>query len=251
VHLFGQCADMDAIGALAKQHNLLIIEDAAQAIGAKQRDCFAGTFGLAGCFSFYPTKNLGGFGEGGMVVTSDDAFGERCRQMRNHGQTSQYYHELIGGNFRLDTMKAGILAVKFARLEQANATRRAHAARYDAWLADVAEVQTPFVRPENHMIYHQYSILTDDRDGLRAALAEQGIGTGIYYPVPLHRQPCFADLGYREGDCPVSESCAQRIVSLPVHPKLLAEDIARVANAIRAYFGAAARDLATAEVAKA
>jgi dTDP-4-amino-4,6-dideoxygalactose transaminase len=236
VHLFGQCAEMDAILALARQHDLVVIEDAAQAIGAKQRERCAGALGNAGCFSFYPTKNLGGFGEGGMITTSDDAFNARCRQLRNHGQTETYWHALVGGNFRLDTMKAAILSVKLRRLARNNEARRAHAARYDAMLADLDGLQTPVVRAHNHMIYHQYSVLCDDRDGLRAALAAEGIGTGIYYPAPLHRQPCFADLGYGGGDFPVSESCARRVLSLPVHPVLSDEEVARVADSIRLFY---------------
>lgn len=236
VHLFGQCAEMDELAALAEKHDLHIIEDACQAIGAKYRGACAGTFGIAGCFSFYPTKNLGGFGEGGLVTTGDAAFAQRCRQFRNHGQTETYLHAFIGGNFRLDTLKAGILAVKLARLGEFNDARRANAARYDELLADVAQVQTPVVKPYNHMVYHQYSILCDRRDALKAALAEAGIGTGIYYPVPLHRQPCFADLGYRAGQLPVSEACAQRILALPVHPKLGEADITRVADGIRRFY---------------
>ncbi len=238
VHLFGQCADMDAIGDLASRHGLAVIEDAAQAIGARHRDRCAGAMGLAGCFSFYPTKNLGGFGEGGMVTTNDDAFATRARQMRNHGQTNVYEHALIGGNFRLDTMKAGFLLAKLEKLEDLNAARRANAARYDALLADVEGVQTPIVRDDCHMVYHQYSILCERRDALRAALGEVQIGSGIYYPLPLHLQPCFVELGYKVGDLPVAEACARRILSLPVHPMLEQRDVERVAECIRAFYAA-------------
>jgi len=241
VHLFGQCADMDALEAIANKHNLVVIEDAAQAIGASRDGRYAGTFGLAGCLSFYPTKNLGGFGEGGMITTRDAQFAQRCRQMRNHGQTEVYYHAYVGGNFRLDTMKAAILSVKLARLDRYNAARREHAARYDRLLAGLDMVRTPIIRRGNEMIYHQYSILAEDRDALRTALAAEGIATGIYYPVPLHLQPCFADLGYREGDFPVSESCARRILALPIHPLLSAADVERVAGAIRQFYSGAVR----------
>lgn len=248
VHLFGQCADMDAIQALARTHSLLVVEDACQAIGAKFRGRCAGTFGIAGCFSFYPTKNLGGYGEGGLVTTGDAAFAQRCRQLRNHGQTEMYLHAFIGGNFRLDTMKAGILGVKLSRLGQFNEARRAHAARYDELLGGIDGLQTPVVKPHHHMIYHQYSILCDRRDALKAALAEAAIGTGIYYPVPLHRQPCFADLGYREGQFPVSEACARRILALPIHPMLAAADVTRVAECIRRFCCGAPRTPAAAGV---
>ena len=191
VHLFGQCAEMDEINQIAQKHGLAVIEDAAQAIGAKYKEKYAGNLGLAGCFSFYPTKNLGGFGEGGMVATNDDAFAAKCRQMRNHGQTSQYYHEYIGGNFRLDTMKAGFLLVKFDEFENYNRRRRANAAAYDEFLTGIDGVQTPLIRDFNHSCYHQYSILCDKRDELKSALAKEEIGTGIYYPVPLHLQPLF------------------------------------------------------------
>jgi dTDP-4-amino-4,6-dideoxygalactose transaminase len=251
VHLFGQCANMDAIGEIVKRHDLIVIEDAAQAIGATYRGTSAGTLGLAGCFSFYPTKNLGGFGEGGMVTTHDDAFAERCRQTRNHGQTETYYHAFVGGNFRMDTLKAAILDVKLARLDRANAARRENAARYDALLADLPEIETPQVNSDCHMVYHQYSILCDRREELRQALGDASIGSGIYYPVPLHRQPCFADLGYKEGDLPVSEACARRILALPIHPNLTADDVARVAGAIRAFHGAKAAPASAVEGARA
>ncbi|HRX83808.1 MAG TPA: DegT/DnrJ/EryC1/StrS family aminotransferase, partial [Phycisphaerae bacterium] len=191
-------------------------------------------------------KNLGGFGEGGLVTTGDADFAQRCRQLRNHGQTETYLHAYIGGNFRLDTLKAGILGVKLARLGEFNAARRAHAARYDEMLGDLDGVRTPVVRPHNEMIYHQYSILCARRDALKAALAEAGIGSGIYYPVPLHRQPCFADLGYREGQLPVSEESARRILALPIHPMLTDADITRVGECIQKFYNAAPRSAAPA-----
>ena len=241
VHLFGQCAEMDPIMEIAGRCGLTVIEDAAQAMGATYRGRFAGTMGLAGCFSFYPTKNLGGFGEGGMVVTNDEAFAVRCRQMRNHGQTGPYHHELIGGNFRMDTMKAAILLAKLGDLERLNARRCANAAQYDQLLAGIDGVQTPVVREYNQPCFHQYSVLCDRRDELRAELAAAEIGSGVYYAVPLHLQPCFSDLRYTEGDLPVSEAVAKRILSLPVHPLLSPADIQRVAHCVREFYAAARR----------
>jgi dTDP-4-amino-4,6-dideoxygalactose transaminase len=237
VHLFGQCADMEAIHAIAKRRNLKVVEDAAQAIGSTYHGKSAGALGTAGCFSFYPTKNLGGFGEGGAVTTSDAELAQRLRQMRNHGQTQQYLHALVGGNFRLDTMKAAILLAKLEMLDTYNARRRANAAAYDAALADLRpQVATPVVRPHNGAAYHQYSILCDRRDELQAFLADAKIGTGVYYPVPLHLQPCFSDWGYRAGALPNSEQAAKRILSLPVHPTLASEDVQRVAERIHAFY---------------
>jgi dTDP-4-amino-4,6-dideoxygalactose transaminase len=236
VHLFGQCAEMDSIrDVTARCGNIPVIEDAAQAIGATHRDRPAGSLGLAATFSFYPTKNLGGFGEGGMILTGDEDLAQRCRLMRNHGQSSGYYHEFVGGNFRLDTMKAAVLLAKLEHLEQFQVRRQGNAADYDRLLAEVP-VQTPVVRPYHKCVYHQYSILCDRRDELMAHLKAQGIGSGIYYPVPLHLQPCFADLGYRKGDLPVSETTADRILSLPVHPMLSAADVEQVAGAIGAFY---------------
>ncbi len=236
VHLFGQCADMAPIQALAARHGQLpVIEDAAQAIGATYRDRPAGSLGFAATLSFYPTKNLGGFGEGGMILTGDRDFAERCRLLRNHGQSRGYYHDFVGGNFRLDTLKAAILLVKLEHLERFQTNRRTNAALYDELLAGLP-VQTPVVRPGNKMVYHQYSILCDGRDELAAHLKAQGIGTGIYYPLPLHVQPCFASLGYKAGILPVSESTARRILSLPVHPMLTPDDIKRCAAAIRGFY---------------
>jgi dTDP-4-amino-4,6-dideoxygalactose transaminase len=236
VHLFGQCADMDAILEIAERHGLAVIEDAAQAIGATHRGRSAGAIGTLGCLSFYPTKNLGGFGEGGMVLTHDEALAVRCRQTRNHGETSRYHHQFVGGNFRLDTMKAAILLVKCDLLASFNEKRIANARAYDELLAGLDAVQTPVVRPYNQCTYHQYSILCERRDELKACLMQEGINTGVYYPVPLHLQECFADLAYRRGDLPVSEQTAERILSLPVHPMLTGEDRQRVAAAVRRFY---------------
>lgn len=232
VHLFGQCADMDAINDIAAKAGLKVIEDAAQALGSSYKNKNAGSLGDAACFSFYPTKNLGGFGEGGMVTTSDDALAERIRQLRNHGQTDQYHHQFIGGNFRLNTMQAAILSAKLPHLDSFNTRRRAIACQYSDLLADVPSVQTPRVAANCQSCFHQYSILTDERDKLREHLTAESIGSGIYYPIPLHLQPCFENLGYHQGDFPVSEETAKRILSLPVHPMLDDADVKRVAGCI-------------------
>ena len=224
VHLFGQCAEMDAINAIAKRRGLKVIEDAAQAIGAIYRGRCAGTLGHAACLSFYPTKNLGGFGEGGMILTDDDELGLVARQLRHHGESRRYVHERVGGNFRLDTMKAAILVVKLRYLDEFTKRRRANAALYDAMLAD-AGVKTPFVPDGHEPVYHQYTILTDQRDELIEFLKVRGVDAGVYYPVPLHRQECFASLGYHTGSLPITEQVCGRVLSLPCHPMLSEDDI--------------------------
>ena len=237
VHLFGQCAEMDAINEIAARHGQLpVLEDAAQAVGATCHGRPACALGTAAALSFYPTKNLGGFGEGGMILTGDEALAQRCRMGRNHGETSRYHHEFVGGNFRLDTMKAAILLAKLGRLEQLNTARRRNAARYAELLADTP-VLTPVVREHNTSVFHQYSILCDDRDGLMAHLRECGVGSGVYYAVPLHLQECFAYLGHQAGDFPVSESVSGRILSLPVHPMLTEDDLRHVARSVGDYYG--------------
>lgn len=231
VHLFGQCADMDAINEIARGHGIKVVEDAAQAIGAKYKGRPAGTLGDLASLSFYPTKNLGGFGEGGMIFTNDERLGTLCRQLRNHGESQRYYHDRVGGNFRLDTMKAAILLVKLKKLDEFTRRRRHNAAMYDRLLAG-SGVSTPKVADSNEHVYHQYSILRDRRDALAAHLRDRGIGSAIYYPVPLHLQKCFAHLGHKPGSLPVTEQTASHILSLPVHPMLTDEDVAYVASAI-------------------
>jgi dTDP-4-amino-4,6-dideoxygalactose transaminase len=231
VHLFGQCADMDAINAIAKRHKLHVIEDAAQAIDAKYQGRPAGTLGDIACFSFYPTKNLGGFGEGGMIFTGDERLATLCRQLRNHGESQRYYHDRVGGNFRLDTMKAAILLVKLPRLDDFTRRRRRNADRYDRLLAG-SPVTTPFVADGCEHVYHQYSILCDRRDELMAYLRDRGVASGVYYPVPLHLQKCFADLGYKAGSLPVTEQTCKRVLSIPCHPMLGDDDANYVAKCI-------------------
>lgn len=232
VHLFGQCAEMDAIQSVACRHDLKIIEDAAQAIGARYHGRNAGTLGDIACFSFYPTKNLGGFGEGGLILTDHAELATLCRQLRNHGETTRYHHERVGGNFRLDSIKAAILNVKLKYLDEFTKRRGINAARYDELLLD-AGVVTPFRPVGQEPVYHQYSILCDRRDELVGYLKECGVGSGVYYPVPLHVQKCFSDLGYRVGSLPVTEDVCNRILSLPCHPMLEQEDLVYVAECIR------------------
>ena len=236
VHLFGQCADMDAINVVAARHGLKVIEDAAQAIGATYHGRFAGKLSDVACLSFYPTKNLGGFGEGGMILTDDGELAAVARQLRNHGESQRYRHDRVGGNFRLDTMKAAILLVKLRSLDEFTRRRRHNASRYDEWLSESA-VTTPYV-PEGHdPVYHQYSILCDRRDELAAFLRDRGVGTGVYYPVPSHRQRCFASLGYGPGSLPITEQTCSRILSIPCHPMLTDDDVRYVASCLREFCG--------------
>ncbi len=267
VHLFGQCADMDPILEIAKERGLVVIEDAAQAIGAeyvskissRSKLCRAGSMGDYGCFSFFPSKNLGGFGDGGMVVTNDFDRAERLRTIRVHGSKQKYHHGVVGGNFRLDAIQATVLSVKLKYLDTWTAKRQENAARYDAalqssglvdkefvtlpkpvWKDDFVEeksVSNPRIRSLNshYHIYNQYIISTPQRDELKVYLMDRGIGTEIYYPVPLHLQECFAGLGYPLGSLPVSEEAAKRSLALPVYPELTSEQQEYVADSIRRY----------------
>ena len=235
VHLFGQMADMDPIMEIAERRGLAVIEDAAQAIGATYKGRKAGSIGTMGCFSFFPSKNLGGFGDGGMIVTQDAGLADRLAQCRNHASKPKYYHQWVGGNFRLDTIQAAGLLVKLKHLEDWSARRRANAARYDELLADCEPVVTPTVREENVSIFNQYVIRTPRRDELQAFLTENGIGTAIYYPLGLHEQECFADLGGKKGDFPVSESAADETLALPIYPELSDEQLQYVADKIKQF----------------
>ena len=233
VHLFGQCADMDAVLAIARSRSIAIVEDAAQAIGAECQGRRAGSMGQLGCLSFYPTKNLGGFGDGGMIVTNDAELAARCRSLRMHGFRADepYYHDRVGGCFRLDALQAAILRVKFDHLEAWTQARQRNARRYDKLLAQLG-VACPVVRPGNRMIYNQYVVRVPDRDRVRAALTAAGIGTNIYYPLSLHLQPCFAHLGYKPGDFPVAERATQEVLALPVYPELTVDQQQRVVEAM-------------------
>lgn len=238
VHLFGLCADMDEFLAMAAERGIAVIEDAAQAIGAEHRGRRAGSMGAIGCFSFFPTKNLGGAGEGGILTTSDGRLAERLRALRVHGSRVRYYHDEVGTNSRLDTLQAAILRVKLKRLEQWTARRIAHAGLYRKTLAELGvPVRAPELPawPSRH-VYHQFVIRAPQRDRLRRWLAGQGIASEIYYPLPLHRQKCFLHLGYEPGALPESERAAAEVLALPIYPELEPEQLARICRSIRDFY---------------
>jgi dTDP-4-amino-4,6-dideoxygalactose transaminase len=222
VHLFGQCADMDPIMAIAEGANLAVIEDAAQSITSVYKGRNAGSIGTAGCFSFFPSKNLGGIGDGGMIVTNDENLYRRAQVMRNHGQTKQYHYKYIGGNFRLDPIQAVALSVKLPHLDEWSQARRRNAEYYDERFIGTA-VEIPYVSPDCVSIYNQYVIRVPRRDELLAHLQANDIGCAVYYPVPLHLQECFAYLGHKAGDFPESEKAAEEVLALPVYPELTDE----------------------------
>ena len=241
VHLYGQTADMDALVAIGKEYDLPIVEDAAQSIGSEYLNGGrAGSQGAIGCFSFFPSKNLGAFGDGGMCTTNDDELGERLSILRLHGGKPKYYHSIVGGNFRLDALQAAVLLVKLRSLDDWTSARQSNAAYYTdaiqaAGLGD--RVATPKTVSGKRHIYNQYVIRVPDRDGLREHLQNSGIGTEIYYPVPLHLQQCFADLGYQEGDCPESEAAAKETLAIPVYPELTREQQDYVVATIADFYG--------------
>ncbi|GAB4311107.1 MAG: DegT/DnrJ/EryC1/StrS family aminotransferase [Candidatus Bipolaricaulota bacterium] len=238
VHLYGQMADMDEIMELAHEFGLYVIEDAAQAIGAEYKGRKAGTIGHLGCFSFFPTKNLGAYGDGGMVVTDDDELAERVRVLRVHGSRPKYYHHLVGYNSRLDALQAAILRAKLPHLDEWTAARRRLAARYDELLAGVSGIVLPHRAAGRTHIFHQYTVrvLHGKRDALREHLKAHGIGTEVYYPLPLHLQRCFAHLGYREGELPESERASREALSLPMFPELTDQEQDKVVGAVTMFF---------------
>lgn len=240
VHLYGQSADMDPIMDIAKRHNLVVIEDGAQAIGTEYKGRRVGSIGHFGCFSFFPSKNLGGFGDGGMVTTNDDQYAERLRVLRVHGSKPKYYHKFVGMNSRLDTLQAAVIEVKLRYLDKWSAARKSNADWYNNTFAKAGlvdrQILTPCEVPGGRHIYNQYVIRAKNRDGLMARFKEKGIGTEIYYPVPLHIQECFADLGYKAGDIPNSESAAKETMALPVYPELTAEQKEYVVETIKEFY---------------
>jgi dTDP-4-amino-4,6-dideoxygalactose transaminase len=240
VHLYGQCAAMDSILGVAKEHRLLVIEDAAQAIGAEDGHRRAGSLGDFGCFSFFPSKNLGAFGDGGIVTTQSEAWAAKLKILRGHGSQPKYYHKIIGGNFRLDALQAGIIGVKLKYLDQWTAGRQANADAYRRLFQAAGLdglVQLPAAQQNRH-IYNQFVInVPKDRDRLKDFLGQAGIGTEVYYPVPMHLQECFAYLNCREGDFPVSEQAARHTLALPIYPELTADQQAYVVEKIKAFFG--------------
>lgn len=258
VHLFGQCADMDAMLELGREFGVPVVEDAAQAIGARdQRGEIAGTRGTIGCFSFFPSKNLGAYGDGGIVTTNDDALAEKLSILRVHGGKPKYYHRLVGLNSRLDAIQAAVLSVKLSHLDAWTDGRRRNAAFYDAAFAaagattsaeglreDVLPIATPApaAEPARH-IYNQYCIRVpaEHRDALRQHLAAKKIGTEIYYPVPLHLQECFADLGYAPGDLPITEAAANETIALPIYPELTEAQLNHVATSVIEFVAAHAK----------
>lgn len=231
VHLYGQMCDMDRIMEIANKHNLYVIEDAAQAISSTYKGRKAGSIGTVGCFSFFPSKNLGGAGDGGMIVTNDSALYDRLVMMRSHGSKPKYYHKLVGGNFRLDPLQAAILLVKLPHLDSWSALRRAHAAYYDKALAQSA-VQTPYIAPECVSIFNQYVIRVKERDQLRAALQKADIGTEIYYPLSLHQQECFQRKCRASGSLNESEVASRSVLALPIYPELTREQLDGVAGTV-------------------
>jgi dTDP-4-amino-4,6-dideoxygalactose transaminase len=240
VHLYGLCADMDRLLAAAIPAGVPIVEDAAQAIGARYQDRQAGTIGAAGCFSFFPSKNLGAFGDGGLVTCSDPALAHEVTLLRNHGAEPKYVHKRIGGNFRLDALQAAVLRVKLPHLPDWTNGRRANAARYATLFADLQAaglVTLPTEPAGYHHIYNQYVIRIPDRDRVRRELAARGIGTEVYYPVPFHLQECFADLGYAKGAFPHAEAAAATSLALPIYPELTPAQQATVVEEIARALG--------------
>ena len=236
VHLFGQCAEMKPILDLAKQRNILVIEDAAQAIGAGQNGVKAGTMGAFGCFSFFPSKNLGGFGDGGLVTTNDDAFAQRVKELRQHGGKDKYRNAMIGINGRLDALQAAVLRVKLTHLDAWSAARREHAEYYTQAFQSVKEIQTPITAPGNTHIYNQYVLRVERRDELQAHLNAHQIGNAIYYPIPIHLQECYDILGYQETDFPAAEQAAAETIALPVYPELTRAQQDDVIETIHAFY---------------
>jgi len=238
VHLYGQMADMDPIMAIAQRHGLVVIEDACQAHGAEYKGRKAGSIGQAGCFSFYPGKNLGAWGEAGAVTTNDGELARRIKVLRDHGQAAKYHHSVIGWNARMDGIQGAVLRVKLRGLARGNAARRAHAALYDECLRGSGRIGTPVAAAHGVHVYHLYVVRVPGRDALIPALGERGIATGIHYPQPVHLQAAYSHLGYGPGSFPVTEGCAREILSLPMFPELTADQIRTVARELMALVNA-------------
>ena len=242
VHLFGQCAEMEPLWRLSVEHGVHIIEDSAQAIGATYRGRATGVLGTVGCFSFFPTKNLGGAGDGGMLTTDDDAIAARLRRLRVHGDIGRYQHVEVGINSRLDALQASILAIKLRHLDGWHRARRENAARYEAMFASCgldADLVTPFARPDGEHVYNQYVVRIPDgrRDEVKASLAADSVGCAVYYPQSLHEQECFRGLGHTRGDFPCSERACEEVLALPIYPELGEERQARVVASLAKAFG--------------
>lgn len=233
VHLFGQPADLDPILDFAASHGLLVIEDAAQAHGARYKGKRAGTLGRTGCFSFYPGKNLGAFGEAGAVVTNDENLYDRIRILRDHGQVRKYHHTEIGWNCRMDGLQAAVLSIKLKHLDRGNALRRQHAALYDETFASIDDIKTPTVADYAEHVYHIYAVRVEDREHAAWLLGKKGIQFGIHYPVPIHRQKAYQFLNYEIGSFPVAEVAAHQLISLPMFPELTRQQIEMVGYALK------------------
>ena len=239
VHLFGQPADLDPILEITRRHGLFLVEDACQAHGAGYKGRKVGSFGDAGCFSFYPGKNLGAFGEAGAVVTNDAKLQEKIRILRDHGQIRKYHHVMVGWNCRMDGIQAAVLRIKLRHLERANQLRRSHAAHYDRAFDGFSAIVTPAEMARVRHVYHIYAIRVQEKDEVIRFLAEKGIECGVHYPVPIHLQEAYRNLGYRPGAFPVAERCASEFVSLPMFPELSAAQVAMVAEGVKAAVTAA------------
>lgn len=239
VHLFGQCAEMETITAVATRHRLAVIEDACQAIGAKRHGIMAGAMGETGCFSFFPSKNLGGFGDGGLITTNDGKLHDRMAMLRVHGSHVRYLHELIGINSRLDALQAAILQIKLKYLDQWAQGRRRNAVRYEQLFTDAKlpdRVALPITAKGNEHVFNQYTVRVQKRDELRAYLKDRGVGTEIYYPVPMHLQACYRNLGYHQGSFPISERAAEEVLSLPIYAELTEAQLNYVVEMIAAFY---------------
>jgi dTDP-4-amino-4,6-dideoxygalactose transaminase len=235
VHLYGLCADMDPIMDVARAHGIAVIEDAAQAIGATYKGRQAGSIGTLGCFSFFPSKNLGAFGDGGLITTSDRALAKEVRLVRNHGAEPKYFHKRVGANFRLDALQAAVLRVKLPHLARWTAMRQANAARYDALITAAGlsgRITLPFAPADRRHIFNQYIVRVPQRDRVRGFLSDRGIGTEIYYPVPFHLQECFSSLGHTRGDFPHAEAAADSTLALPIYGELTGDQQAAVVSAL-------------------
>lgn len=234
VHLYGGCADMDPILEVARRHNLIVIEDAAQAHGAGYKGRRAGSMGDLACFSFYPGKNLGAYGEGGAVVTSDERYVEPLKQLRDQGQSKKYYHTMVGYNYRMETIQGAVLGVKLKHLDDWNAVRRKHAAVYSRELADTG-LRLLEELPDTKSVHHIFPLFSAQRDALREHLQKAGISTGLHYPIPVHLQPAFQHLGYEEGDLPETERACEEVLSLPMYPELPDEAVLCIVDAVRQF----------------
>lgn len=232
VHLYGQSADMDPIMEIAKRHRLIVIEDAAQAHGAKYKGRSVGSIGDIGCFSFYPTKNLGAYGEGGAITTNNSEYAQKIRMLRDWGQDRKYHHVLRAFNYRMEGLQGAILRVKLRHLESWTDARRAIAARYNQLLAGT-DIERPTEMPGARHVYHLYTVRSDHRDSLRTTLDADGIQTAVHYSIPAHLQPAYADLGYGKGSLPQSETAADRVLSLPIYPELSEQSVEEVATAVK------------------